>query len=1570
MVRSEFTYIPLRNLFFSLLNENSKKSFKDAISSRPERLVKTSVFCNNFWKTLSAKKRGSLTAEQAWFGIRSILKGTIGTEERKTFQSSDFNQLDGSDGLFKKRVTRDVFEDHQLKELIEVHQLYERWKDKVNFYDDMDLVRTAYRENKNEHIVTGEFTKLTLLKDYQIDEIVRRLNIGAGRFHFKQQAQKTIDKKVKRQDKTRDKELRKWMEKFLRKDNNGKYITPKGSYLGTSNDKFHIFKWKLQQGWRIFYSVVRWEGRETIVIYDICFNHDKQGQHIERALLEFGFDPTDLFDYDEEVAAPIPGVESIDETPGQGPTKSTPPYSKGYSEDIWDILSDPSNITATKEQKRAIINHQPLLIDGLPGTGKTSLLAKRAALRCALSSMPVKLLITCASGDVLDVIRDGIDHTSQNDLPEELRNKIHFRLRENFFPHRELNEPTWKPTEGYDEIIIDECQDLTPLELELLKKLTMSDNGLGDARRFTLAGDPQQTLNPTGFDWGKIRNWFIENGIDKEKTETSAFHKNYRSSKEIIDLANVIQKRRNSVLSTTHTNMIPDKGPKGRPPIYKMEDEEERNAILDALTGSAKTAAYFVCWASDDQELIELIKDDSLLRQAFEKEGGDIENISTDSFRENIILHSQTSIKGLEFDTIVLYKFASDPKFREILGSLTEKFDPDDGPTKEIDNYISIKYAFSRLYVSMTRAFENLIIIEDLDGTEFWRAATLGLEDYKGETFSSLATIEGGVERLNISKYFEDDDAIRETKYINDSPYFGHDLEASFDGYTNWKKDWETARRISSLQTAIHILEILMEEDGFNKIQKEELYELQGELAYEKSKAPGIVIENKNSLILEAAKLFEKAIRPEKSAPLYYRLESWENCLRILNDLRIKKPGIMIFKLNCTLKVDGAVNVNDIFKCLNEKTISDSLWKECDNEKATKALQNHAWNKLKEDGDFDNMIKHITLIGENEVLKFLIENKQHELVLEHLSTDKLKKRFSNYYLTASYKMALKLKLEERITKLKETIDEANRLDWRKTHLGLFNDQLVLDYYELLKNTNPDRPPLVADLQSSYSVDKNYNNDRSKCLALISAIGDMLERETPTKLVSNRMKSLCIGVSKINQGLQSIAMAQFDITITTKKDEEIGERLKFINENSWVAEHFFWHASENINASDIRNPFFNQLHTHFGLFGVSKQGRLLTERLPNIYNHSDYPDPTSSNMISLFGNNILDALTNIKSLDDKQSNIIYAILGNEDKIDVDKAEEWIEQLGNEWQFKLKLRIFNENEEYEEFRKEMVGTRDIPVEFTEQAEMYAALLKGSGNKEEATKITQRITNDYPSLINNIISQSDIFMEAYDKISKLLTANDEEWTIQYMNSLLDINSNNDSNMTPIKITNKEHDWMSILDENSKLDGILQLIDSSSLRFNNLFRISPTHLILYAVIKKRLDFRDEDETYFKDWIWSLIDSMNQDIRHRPGKTVEELENIRRGHSYIQVINNSCYDPSTDIQNMIDCLFTTCLNQMNIQQIDVFLTSIGENKKGNKKEKIERVLNELNIDIGENTMAGNCLKYYQNFPRLKLIFD
>ena len=78
-----------------------------------------------------------------------------------------------------------------------------------------------------------------------------------------------------------------------------------------------------------------------------------------------------------------------------------------------------------------------------------------------------------------------------------------------------IDEFSMQSAEGFDEIILDECQDITALEFECLKSFVYSE----DSRRFTFAGDPLQTLNPTGFDWARIKAMFTESMYDTEQEE-------------------------------------------------------------------------------------------------------------------------------------------------------------------------------------------------------------------------------------------------------------------------------------------------------------------------------------------------------------------------------------------------------------------------------------------------------------------------------------------------------------------------------------------------------------------------------------------------------------------------------------------------------------------------------------------------------------------------------------------------------------------------------------------------------------------------------------------------------------------------------------------------------------------------------------------------------------------------------------------------------------------------------------------------------------------------------------------
>ena len=90
-----------------------------------------------------------------------------------------------------------------------------------------------------------------------------------------------------------------------------------------------------------------------------------------------------------------------------------------------------------------------------------------------------------------------------------------------------------------------------------------------------------------------------------------------------------------------------------------------------------------------------------------------------DGFRTKFLIHSSSSIKGDEQNAVLLYKFASDKVAREHLASMTMELD--EIVPANAEQKISIDYAFSRLYVAITRAFDHVFIVEDDEGFEFWK---------------------------------------------------------------------------------------------------------------------------------------------------------------------------------------------------------------------------------------------------------------------------------------------------------------------------------------------------------------------------------------------------------------------------------------------------------------------------------------------------------------------------------------------------------------------------------------------------------------------------------------------------------------------------------------------------------------------------------------------------------------------------------------------------------------------------------------------------------------------------------
>ena len=106
----------------------------------------------------------------------------------------------------------------------------------------------------------------------------------------------------------------------------------------------------------------------------------------------------------------------------------------------------------------------------------------------------------------------------------------------------------------YPAVICDEAQDFTANELAVILRLSLFSrmevpHYLLGRIPFAFAGDPFQTLNPTGFDWDALSDTFRENllreldpaGREKLQVNFRELEFNYRSAEPIVRLCNLVQ---------------------------------------------------------------------------------------------------------------------------------------------------------------------------------------------------------------------------------------------------------------------------------------------------------------------------------------------------------------------------------------------------------------------------------------------------------------------------------------------------------------------------------------------------------------------------------------------------------------------------------------------------------------------------------------------------------------------------------------------------------------------------------------------------------------------------------------------------------------------------------------------------------------------------------------------------------------------------------------------------------------------------------------------------------------------
>jgi hypothetical protein len=261
-------------------------------------------------------------------------------------------------------------------------------------------------------------------------------------------------------------------------------------------------------------------------------------------------------------------------------------------------------------------------------------------------------------------------------------------------------------------IFCDEAQDFTRLELQLVMHLSLfSRYTFGHqpiaSLPFAFAGDPAQTLNPTGFRWSGLQAAVYEEIIERLDPEHQyiginfkELSFNYRSTPSIVKFTNTIQLWRQVLFE------LNDLGPQTSWQYMAVVSSPKKfildlNIELTQLKEFALNTIIIVpCEEGQEQDFVE---NDPVLKEI------------TDGSIKNIL--SAVSAKGLEFKKVILYKFGE--------ACPVAAWQLVDSPNKESDDrLIEYEYYFNKLYVAASRAMEYLFVVDSEIGDErLWQSA-------------------------------------------------------------------------------------------------------------------------------------------------------------------------------------------------------------------------------------------------------------------------------------------------------------------------------------------------------------------------------------------------------------------------------------------------------------------------------------------------------------------------------------------------------------------------------------------------------------------------------------------------------------------------------------------------------------------------------------------------------------------------------------------------------------------------------------------------------------------------------
>jgi len=280
----------------------------------------------------------------------------------------------------------------------------------------------------------------------------------------------------------------------------------------------------------------------------------------------------------------------------------------------------------------------------------------------------------------------------------------------------------------YSVVFCDEAQDFTRTEINfLLRSSSFYGYDLSSFENipFAFAGDPLQTINPTGFRWGALTFYFHSLFVDKMKAnikvESAELSSNYRSSSEIVKFSNLIQAVRKGINAESIKPQL----------AWRKENEDSINMPLIYIIGDNLTPEDFIKNAentyvivpfSDETEnaLLEKVKNDDILKKLSLKSEYCLNNIFT-----------ANKIKGIEKEKIIIYKFGDFfiKNCSDLISGFIDKLSSN--KISESDR-IKFSYYFNKLYVAVTRAREKLYIVDTQAAYDkFWKYMIFESPEYE-----------------------------------------------------------------------------------------------------------------------------------------------------------------------------------------------------------------------------------------------------------------------------------------------------------------------------------------------------------------------------------------------------------------------------------------------------------------------------------------------------------------------------------------------------------------------------------------------------------------------------------------------------------------------------------------------------------------------------------------------------------------------------------------------------------------------------------------------------------------------